>query len=273
MPDKLVKLLAERYTQGAFGYANYWSPVIRPMGERLLDLLPLTDAQFVLDVGTGAGALLPVIKSRSPAATIVGIDHSAGMLRQAQTRPGVLLSRMDSRQMSFPAARFDVVILSFLLFHFPDIAAGLKELKRVLSCGGTIGSVTFANRPSFPAAEIWDQELDALAPSANQTAVDLSAVDQVTLTDTSEKVRQLMEEAGFTSVQAWVESFKHQWGIESFIAVRTGFGSHGARFRNLEPDVQEALLQRVREQFKQMSADDFLFKPEVVLATAQRQSI
>jgi len=47
--------LAERYSSSAADYARLWSPVIRPMGQRLLRALPLDGANHVLDVGTAPG--------------------------------------------------------------------------------------------------------------------------------------------------------------------------------------------------------------------------
>jgi SAM-dependent methyltransferase len=269
-PDDLVRRLAARYTQGAAGYADHWSAVVRPIGERLLDHLPLAAAGSVLDVGTGTGPLIPRLRALAPEAAIVGIDHAAGMLRRASAPPGALLCLMDARALATPAAAFDVAVLSFVLFHFPDIPAGLKEVRRVLKPGGCIGCATFASRPSFPAAEIWDEALGALDRPAGAPTVDLSSVDQVSLTDSPEKVRALLHAAGFTLTRTWAEPHEHQWTPESFLAVRTGFGSSGARFNRLDAAAQADLLARVRARLDALSPADFVFRPEVVFATAHR---
>ncbi len=46
-------ILAERYSLRAAAYDAFWSPVIRPVGERLLAHLPVARAQSVIDVGSG----------------------------------------------------------------------------------------------------------------------------------------------------------------------------------------------------------------------------
>jgi protein-L-isoaspartate O-methyltransferase len=48
--------LSTRYSQFANEYARLWSPVIRPMGQRLVQVMPLAEAASVLDIGTGVGA-------------------------------------------------------------------------------------------------------------------------------------------------------------------------------------------------------------------------
>src|SRR5438270_380082 len=61
--NQQTAMLADRYTQRAEAYEALWSPIIRPVGERLIARLPLTaETSHVIDVGTGAGALLPAIQ-------------------------------------------------------------------------------------------------------------------------------------------------------------------------------------------------------------------
>src|SRR5437899_11376110 len=88
--NEQTAVLADRYSQRAQAYDGLWSPVIRPVGERLIARLPLTaETSHVIDVGTGAGALLPANQRPAPSAGIPGIDRSEGMLHLAQaTHPG-----------------------------------------------------------------------------------------------------------------------------------------------------------------------------------------
>ncbi len=77
MTDGAEKMIARaplHYSGSADGYAEYWSPVIRPLARRLLDALPWDRAGRILDVGTGTGALIPDILGLAPTARVVGID-------------------------------------------------------------------------------------------------------------------------------------------------------------------------------------------------------
>src|SRR5437764_1452989 len=93
--DEQTAILAERYSLRAEAYDSLWSPVIRPFGERLLSHLPFSGAAQIIDVGTGAGALLPLIQEASPGATVLGVDNSEGMLRLAKERHPGPLALMD----------------------------------------------------------------------------------------------------------------------------------------------------------------------------------
>ena len=85
--NQQTAMLADRYTQRADAYEALWSPIIRPVGERLIARLPLSSTtRSVVDIGTGAGALLPAIKRAAPSAVIVGVDRSQGMLRLAKDK-------------------------------------------------------------------------------------------------------------------------------------------------------------------------------------------
>jgi len=67
--------VAEIYSGHARGYADFWSPIIRPVACRLLDALPWTDAHRVLDIGTGTGPLFRTsIAARLPRSSSALID-------------------------------------------------------------------------------------------------------------------------------------------------------------------------------------------------------
>src|SRR3989475_12628989 len=85
--NQQTAMLADRYTQRAEAYEALWSPIIRPVGERLIAHLPLSSTtSSIVDIGTGAGALLPAIKRAAPNAVIVGVDRSPGMIRLAKVK-------------------------------------------------------------------------------------------------------------------------------------------------------------------------------------------
>src|SRR5437879_13843549 len=85
--NQQTAMLADRYTQRAGAYEALWSPIIRPVGERLIARLPLSGTtRTVVDVGTGAGALLPAIRRAAPSAVIVGVDPTQGMLPRSKAK-------------------------------------------------------------------------------------------------------------------------------------------------------------------------------------------
>jgi SAM-dependent methyltransferase len=148
------------YSASADGYAEFWSPVIRPAGRRLLEALPWDRARRILDVATGTGALLPDLRRLAPMARVIGIDPSLAMLART-AEAGVPLVAMDAVALGLRAETFDSAVPAFVLFHVPDPPAALAEVRRALRRGGAVGLTTWADEPATPASQICDGELGA----------------------------------------------------------------------------------------------------------------
>lgn len=259
--------LADRYSVSAAAYARLWSPVILPMGRRLVRALPIREATRVLDVGTGVGALVPEIRAAAPDALVVGVDGALGMLRVAQAATAVPLAAMDARRLGFPSASFDAAVLAFVLFHVTDPICGLVEVGRVLRPDGVLGVCVWGTRPSFTASDVWDEALAACEVGPDPVEVP----DRDDLMDTSDKLAALLGEAGFEAVAAWSERFEHRWDPEALMAQRAGWGSYQRRLEPLDPEVRAACLERVRRALSTLAPDDFVFRPEIVFAVARKR--
>ncbi|HXA42714.1 MAG TPA: methyltransferase domain-containing protein [Candidatus Solibacter sp.] len=261
--EEQTAILAERYSQSAAGYDASWSPVIRPIGEHLLRHLPLATAVDVIDVGTGAGALLPSIQKAAPNATVLGVDNSEGMLRLARDKHAGPLMLMDVQDLGLPDNHFDVAVAAFVLFHLPSPDRCLREVNRVLKPGGAFGSVTWAVVNDPPADAIWAEELAA----AGATIMRLTATDSYSRCDSPEKVAALLEHAGFTSINAWTQPLDYQWQPDEHY-IDQQFRGAMLRLRLLSAPDREACLGRVRDRLAGLGADQYIDRSEVVLATA-----
>jgi ubiquinone/menaquinone biosynthesis C-methylase UbiE len=259
-------ILAERYSLRAEAYDALWSPVIRPVGERLLTHLPLSGARNVIDVGTGAGALLPAIQKAAPAATVLGVDSSEGMLLLAAQKHHGPLALMDVQSLALPDRMFDVAVVAFVLFHLPSPERCLREVHRVLRPGGTVGTVTWATETSPTANTIWEEELEA----AGAQVADLPAVDNRTSCDTVEKVALLMEQAGLTLIKAWNEALDHRWLPEDHFEYQLRSNSC-LRLQSLSVDARAACLKSVRKRLVGQGDGQYLYRGEVVVATAVKR--
>ncbi len=92
----------------------------------------------VLDVGTGPGYLPAYLARPRPDLDLWGLDFSYSMIRRAQKRhprPQKWLVA-DALALPFPAGVFDQTIATFSLHIWPDPAAGVQEMVRVLKPGG-----------------------------------------------------------------------------------------------------------------------------------------
>ena len=92
----------------------------------------------VLDLGCGTGALAAQVLSEEPHRQVTGLDLSEQMLARARARLGdrAALVQGDSEHLPFPDRSFDVVYCCDSFHHYPDPAAVIAEVGRVLEFGG-----------------------------------------------------------------------------------------------------------------------------------------
>ncbi|MEU3723193.1 class I SAM-dependent methyltransferase [Streptomyces sp. NPDC031705] len=93
----------------------------------------------VLDIGCGTGKLLEEAGSRWPGARLYGIDPADRMVEIARRRlPGAELAVGRAERLPLPDASVDLVVSTTAFGHWSDAAAGLREVRRVLSPGGSV---------------------------------------------------------------------------------------------------------------------------------------
>jgi ubiquinone/menaquinone biosynthesis C-methylase UbiE len=263
--DEQTAILADRYSQRAEAYDELWSPVIRPVGERLIEHLHLNGARNIIDVGTGAGALLAVIQRAAPNAKVLGVDRSEGMLRLARDKHSGPLTLMDVQNLALHPNRFDAAVVAFVLFHLPHPERCLKEVNRVLKPGGTVGTVTWGAEKFPPANTIWDEELEA----AGARVLELPAADNRACCDSPEKVTALLDQTGFISTRVWSESLEYRWRPEDHFEYQTRSSSR-LLLQSLGARDREACLRRVRDRLSDLRENQYMYQGEVVMAMARK---
>ena len=104
--------------------------------------LQLPAGAHVLDVGTGPGRLPVEIARRSPQVRVTGLDVSPRMIEAAKVaiEPGqqVIAEVGDVAKLPYRDGSVDLVVSTLSQHHWPDRAAALAELARVLAPGGRI---------------------------------------------------------------------------------------------------------------------------------------
>jgi len=110
-----------RYTQQA-----RWT---RDLRAYIFDKIKLNEANHVLEVGCGTGAILAELPNHIP---LYGLDIDLDALAQCQVHiPNASLIRGNALQLPYPDDAFDVVYCHFLLLWVGDPLQVLFEMKRV----------------------------------------------------------------------------------------------------------------------------------------------
>jgi ABC-type cobalamin/Fe3+-siderophores transport system ATPase subunit/ubiquinone/menaquinone biosynthesis C-methylase UbiE len=125
--------------------ASRWD-ALQPGGreERIRQLLAafapdLQCARTVLDVGTGTGALLPLLRDLAPGAQLAALDLAQAMLLRARARSGQAAALLaDAHALPLATASIDAIVCHSVFPHFRDKARALSELRRVLRPGGRL---------------------------------------------------------------------------------------------------------------------------------------
>jgi SAM-dependent methyltransferase len=183
----------------------------------LLDLVPRT-AKRILDIGTGNGYLLALLKGDRPTAHGVGLDFSPPMLQAARQR-----FKEDSsidiveHNLEFPLPAlgcFDATVSSFAIHHLIDARkrALYAEVFAALEPGGIFCNLEHV---SSPTAALHDQFLQAInyTPDMEDPANKLLDV---------ETQLRWLREIGFTDVDClwkWRE-FALLVGVKPHIGVK-----------------------------------------------------
>ncbi len=114
--------------------------------------LRLQPGEHFLEIGPGTGhALRAAAQTVMPGGLAVGVDLSAGMLREARRRLGgrAGLVQGDGLRLPFAPGAWQAIFLSFTLelFSEAEMPVLLGECRRLLRPGGRLGVVALAESP------------------------------------------------------------------------------------------------------------------------------
>lgn len=106
---------------------------------RALEQAGLASGMHVLDVACGPALVAQCARDIvGPTGSVVGLDPSLGMLREARKGPcGKLVIGVGER-LPFPDASFDFLSMGYALRHVSDLRAAFAEYCRVLKPGGVV---------------------------------------------------------------------------------------------------------------------------------------
>lgn len=115
--------------------------VVDEIFSRFRALLGVSESPYpqVLDIGSGTGRLMGLVKSGYPEASVIGCDLALTMLCKSRENLGNLTSGLavsDCEALPFSDLSFDAVVSSLTYQWAHDIGLAFSEAARVLKQGG-----------------------------------------------------------------------------------------------------------------------------------------
>jgi tRNA (cmo5U34)-methyltransferase len=147
--------------------------------EMLLEALPPGVERF-LDLGTGDGRMLALVRSRHPDALALGLDSSAPMLTRAATRFGEdPLVELRAHELDAPLAvpgPFDAVVSGLAIHHLEDERKRelFGEIQALLTPGGVFANLDLVRSGSPQLHERFRREIGRTEDDPTDRLADLS---------------------------------------------------------------------------------------------------
>jgi SAM-dependent methyltransferase len=166
------------------------------------------------------------------------------MLNVARRNPNIEWKEASATDLPFDDDRFDVVLCQQGLQYFPDRAAAMREMARILVPGGRLALNVWGmlDRQPFHAAVV-----DAVAAFLGKDA--RAAFDLAFSLNTAGELRKLSRDAGLQNIRVRFEhrTVRHP-APARFVAGFMGATPVTGQFLALSDDRQQAFVARVLEQ-------------------------
>ena len=158
MFDRIARVYDVMNTVMTAGLHHRWR-------DRAVDLAQVGPGSRALDVATGTGDLAIALARRG--AEVTGSDFSEGMLDIARGKAGGANPRFewaDALRLPYDDDSFDAATVGFGARNFSDLAAGLREMVRVVKPGGRVVvlEITTPTRP--PLSTFFSVWFDRVVP-------------------------------------------------------------------------------------------------------------
>ena len=189
-------------TTAAEAYERLLVPTLTgPWAQEAVELAAPRPGEQVLDVACGTGIAVRLVAERvAPGGRVAGLDIDPAMIAVARsivtTPPGVTLDWhcASALDMPFGNATFDLAMCLQGLQFFPDRAAGLAEIRRVLKPTGQLVAVVWHTLEHCKGQHALVQALERRGADAAAGRLPFSLGEPDTL-------RALVGEAGFRNVE------------------------------------------------------------------------
>ena len=178
----------------------YFEEVARPVTAKMLELLDPSPGDTILELAAGTGVVgFSTAALVGPTGRVVVSDFAAAMIEVASRRArelgldNVECRVLDGEHLELPDASVDGVVCRWGYMLMADVAAALRETRRVLQSGGRVTCAVFAGPEQNPWAAIPSRVLQQsghIPPSESGAPGILALADP-------DRLRRLFTQAGF----------------------------------------------------------------------------
>lgn len=167
----------------------------------------------ILDIATGTADLALLEHRITGSEHITGIDLSQGMLdiglrkvAEAGAAHAITLLKADSLAMPFADASFDCITAAYGVRNFADIAAGYREMHRVLAPGGTLAVLELSTPRGAITGPLYKLYTRFVIPTVGRiisrdTRAYSYLPESIAAVPQGADMLALMEQAGFTNTR------------------------------------------------------------------------
>lgn len=136
---------------------------------RVLRQQGLRPGMRVLDVATGTGLVARAAAEIVGRDRVVGLDASAGMLREARRTGSLPLVQGRAEELPFLDARFDLVTMGYALRHVADLRTTFAEFLRILKPQGRLVILEIVRPESVVFRRVVRAHLETVVPAIVRT--------------------------------------------------------------------------------------------------------
>ena len=229
-----------------------------PFVDSILSATP-ANAQSILDVGCGAGAVSLALAERNPSAYVTGVDISEPLVTAARGRAAaqnlrnVTFELGDAQRQPLPMANFDAIVSRFGVMFFDDPVEAFANLHRAATPQATLAAIAWrapSENPFMTTAERAAGPLLPELPARRPTGpgqfgfADATYVEEVL-------AQSHWQNAAITpiDVACWMPAAD----LEVYY---TRMGALASLLPTLEPERREQVLAALRDAFANFIEDD-----------------
>lgn len=132
------------------------------MTEWVVELLSIQPTDHVLEIGFGPGDGVRLASTAAPDGFVAGVDYSRPMVEMARDRNAAVIEsgRFELRygsaaEFPYEDSTFEKAFSINSMQAWPDVCAGLREIRRVLTTGGTV-ALAFTPHANQPRDELME---------------------------------------------------------------------------------------------------------------------